>query len=73
MNLNDLIGKDVVDSNGQDIGKVEDVDIDSSSGISNYLVVKLKKGLFSKAHEKIKYEDIKNIKDVVLLKIILKK
>lgn len=69
MEANDFIGMSVVDASGQNIGKVDDVNIDESTGIAEDIVVKLDDGLFSKSKEKIKFSAVDNVKDVILLNI----
>jgi sporulation protein YlmC with PRC-barrel domain len=72
MEADDFIGMDVVDATGQNIGKIEDVDINDNNGIANDIIVKLDKGIFSRDTEKIKFDKIDNVKDVVLLNIKIK-
>ena len=72
MFIDDILGMDVIDSVGQNIGKLDDVFFDDQDGTLKVISVKLKKGFLSKEVEQIQYSDIKGIRDVVLLDIELK-
>lgn len=71
MFIDDILGLDVIDSTGQNIGKLDDILFDDQDGTLKVAAVKLKKGFLSSEVEQIKYSDIQGIKDVVLLKIDL--
>ena len=72
MFIDDVLGMDVIDSTGQNIGKLDDILFDGQDGTLKIISVKLKKGFLSKELEQVQYKDIKGIKDVVLLDIELK-
>jgi sporulation protein YlmC with PRC-barrel domain len=73
MEANDFIKMEVVDSTGQNIGKVEDVNINASTGLAEDIIIKLDDGIFSKSKEKIKFNSVNSVKDVILLNIEIKK
>jgi len=65
MHTKELFGKEVLDSNANGIGKVNDIDIDMDQGVINHIVVKT--GL-TKSHL-ISLDKIDKIGDKVILKI----
>ncbi|OQD58218.1 hypothetical protein MBBAR_24c00160 [Methanobrevibacter arboriphilus JCM 13429 = DSM 1125] len=71
MDMNDFLDMEVIDKEGQSIGKVDTVEFNEETGTINKIVIKLDKGIFSRAKETITFDQIKNIKDVVLLNIIV--
>ena len=71
MDMNDFLDMEVIDKEGQSIGKVDTVEFNEETGTINKIVIKLDKGIFSRAKETITFDQIKNIKDVILLNIIV--
>jgi sporulation protein YlmC with PRC-barrel domain len=67
MDIKNLLKMDVIDTAGQSVGKVENIDFDENDGIITDIIVKLDKGIFSRDTEKIKFDKVETIKDVVLL------
>ena len=65
MNAKKLFSKDVIDTDGNKVGKITDIDLDMERGGINYFIVStgfLKKG-------ELKIDQIKSIGDTILLKI----
>ncbi|BBL62063.1 MAG: PRC-barrel domain-containing protein [Methanobrevibacter arboriphilus] len=71
MDMNDFLDMEVIDKEGQSIGKVDTVEFNEETGTINKIVIKLDKGIFSRAKETITFDQIKNIKDVILLNIVV--
>lgn len=73
--LDDIIGKEILDSSGNIIGKVKDIEIDTSKNkISSIITTKEKsKKRFgtSSEEEKIPFEMISHIGDKIILKDLL--
>lgn len=65
MNVKKLFSKDVIDTEGNKVGKITDVDIDMERGVINYLIVST--GFLKKSEVQI--DKIKSIGDTILLKI----
>lgn len=65
MNVKKLFSKDVIDTEGNKVGKITDVDIDMARGVINYLIVST--GFLKKSEMQI--DKIKSIGDTILLKI----
>lgn len=68
--LDDIIGKEILDSSANIIGKVKDIEIDTSSNKIEFIIVT--KGGFSKKigtskEEKIPFEIISRIGDKIIL------
>ncbi|WP_409201071.1 PRC-barrel domain-containing protein [Methanobrevibacter sp. DSM 116169] len=66
--MDDFIGMEVIDDEGKSIGKIDGVEFDEEEALITKVIVKLDKGIFSREKEKINYDKISKIKDVVLLK-----
>jgi sporulation protein YlmC with PRC-barrel domain len=60
-----LLGKEVIGSNGDNIGKIADLDIDIVSGIVKYAVIHA--GIGQKY--KIKLDDIVTVGDSIILRL----
>jgi sporulation protein YlmC with PRC-barrel domain len=73
MDIKDLLGIDVIDTSGQSVGKIDTVEFDKNDGNITDIIVKLDKGLFSRDTDKIEFNKIDTIKDVVLLNIVIEK
>ena len=65
MNARKLFNKEVIDSQGNKIGRVDDIDVDMVSGVTNHVIVSA--GLMKKYE--IKLDKIMTIGDKVILKI----
>ena len=65
MNAKKLFGKEVIDAQGNKIGKVDDIEVDMVKGVVNYLMIKV--GLTLKYE--IKLDKITTIGDKVILNI----
>ena len=74
--LNDIIGKEILDSSANVIGKVKDIEIDNSSKNLDFLIInKGSSGKILKSsneEEKIPFEMINSIGDKIILKEDLK-
>ncbi|MCC7554036.1 MAG: PRC-barrel domain-containing protein [Methanobacteriaceae archaeon] len=68
MDINEILGMDVVDDIGQNVGTLEDIFCDST-GVVNHFIIKLDKGLFNKDDHEVKFSEVTSIKDVILLNI----
>lgn len=71
MDMKDFIDMEVIDKDGQSIGKVDTVEFNELTGTINKIVIKLDKGIFSRAKETITFSQIAKVKDVVLLNIVV--
>lgn len=65
MNAKELLGKEVLDTNADSVGKVADIDLDMQDGTVKHIVVKA--GLTKKYD--ISFDKIEKIGDKVILKI----
>jgi sporulation protein YlmC with PRC-barrel domain len=65
MNVKNLFKKDVIDADGNKVGKISDMDIEMEKGVINYLI--LSTGFMKKSE--IKINKIKSIGDTILLNI----
>ena len=65
MNTNELFGKEVLDSNANQVGKVVDIDVDMQHGTVNHMVIKA--GLTKKLV--IPLDKINKIGDRITLKV----
>lgn len=65
MDAKNLYSKEVLDSQGNKIGKISDMDVDMSKGVINHII--LSSGLTTKYI--IKLDEIMTIGDKVILKI----
>jgi sporulation protein YlmC with PRC-barrel domain len=65
MNAKRLFNKEVIDAQGNKIGRVEDIDVDMVNGVTNHVIVSA--GLMKKYE--IKLDKIMTIGDKVILKI----
>lgn len=69
MRIKELLGKTVLDKDAKEIGKILDLDFDSSNGQINKIIVSLKKNMLSSEEITIDYNNIKSIGDYLLLDI----
>jgi len=65
MNAKELLGKEVLDTNADSVGKVADIDLDMRDGTVKHIVVKAG---FTKKYD-ISFDKIEKIGDKVILKI----
>jgi sporulation protein YlmC with PRC-barrel domain len=65
MNWKALNGKEVLDADGYNVGKIDDLDLDAAKGIVNHLIMK---SGFSTKHA-ITLDKIMSIGDKIILKI----
>ncbi len=74
--LDDVIGKEILDSSANIVGKVKDIEIDNSlNRIESLIIIKKgfsKKIMSSNAEEKIPFENIDHVGDKIILKQDLK-
>ena len=68
MRVKDLFGIVVLDSNINEIGKIEDVDFVVDTGVISKVIISTNKGLFSNDSIEINFEEISKIGDYDLLK-----
>ncbi|WP_295721216.1 PRC-barrel domain-containing protein [uncultured Methanobrevibacter sp.] len=70
MKIKSLLGMKVLDTNANEVGKINDVEFDIENGKIDDLTISLKKNLLDKNNDIIvKYDNVKNIGDYVLLDI----
>ena len=66
MYTNELFGKEVLDSNANQIGKVMDIDVDMLQGIAHHMVIK---SSFTKK-QVVTLDKINKIGDKIILKVM---
>lgn len=71
INVDDFLGMDVIDVDGENVGKIDSMNFDEDIGQINEIIIK-PNGILSREKETLKYSDIDKIKDVVLLNRQLK-
>lgn len=71
MRIKELLGMHVLDIDANDIGKVDDVDFNKSTGEIEKIAVSLKKNLLSRDEVLIHYNNIQSMGDYVLLNITI--
>lgn len=69
MNVKDLLGMKVLDTDAKEVGKVVDADFDNESGQIQKLTISLKKNIISSDEVVVRYDNIKSIGDYVLLDV----
>lgn len=67
MRAKKLFGKTVLDKNVKEVGKIDDVEIETGAGKIVSIVVSLKKGILSNDEIEIDFGNIATIGDYVLL------
>ena len=67
MRAKELFGTTVLDKNVNEIGRIEDIDVEIEKGGITSIIVSLNKGLFSNDVIEIDFESILTIGDYVLL------
>jgi sporulation protein YlmC with PRC-barrel domain len=67
MRAKELFGTTVLDKNVKEVGRIEDVDIDTETGAVSTLIVSLKKGILSNDVIEIDFDKIATIGDYILL------
>lgn len=60
-----IFTKEIIDSQGDKVGKITDMDVDMNNGTINHVI--LSTGVFSK--REMKLDKIKNIGDTIILKV----
>ncbi|AMK15708.1 PRC-barrel domain-containing protein [Methanobrevibacter olleyae] len=73
MKIKQLLGMMALDSNANEIGKIEDAEFDKEDGKISSITIVLKKNIISSNKIEVGFEDIKNIGDYVLLNIEINK
>ncbi|RBQ24002.1 hypothetical protein ALNOE001_05500 [Candidatus Methanobinarius endosymbioticus] len=71
MDMKDFLDMEVIDTEGQSVGKIDTVEFDKNNGTIKKVVIKLDKGIFSRAKETITFDQIEKIKDVILLNVLI--
>jgi sporulation protein YlmC with PRC-barrel domain len=69
MRIKKLLGMQVLDVDGNNIGKIDDIEYDYETGKIEEIIVSLKKNIFSNDEITVHYANIKSIGDYVLLKV----
>ena len=67
MRAKQFFGITVLDKNVREVGKIEDIDIDTETGSVITLIISLKKGLFSNDSIEVDFDKISTIGDYILL------
>lgn len=67
MRAKELFGTTVLDKNVKEVGKIDDIEIDTETGAVNSIVVSLKKGILSNDVIEIDFDKIATIGDYLLL------
>ena len=67
MRAKQFFGITVLDKNVKEVGKIEDIDIDTKTGSVKTLVISLKKGIFSNDSIEVDFDKISTIGDYILL------
>lgn len=67
MRAKKFFGITVLDKNVKEVGKVDDVEIDTETGNVVSLIVSLKKGILSNDEIEVDFENIATIGDYILL------
>lgn len=67
MRAKKFFGITVLDKNVKEVGKVDDVEIDTETGKVVSLIVSLKKGILSNDEIEVDFENIATIGDYILL------
>jgi sporulation protein YlmC with PRC-barrel domain len=60
-----IFTKEIIDSQGDKVGKITDMDVDMSAGTINHVIIST--GVFQK--REMKLDKIKNIGDTIILKV----
>lgn len=68
MRAKDLFGTTVLDSNINEVGKIDDVDFVVDTGAISKVIISTKKGIFSNDSIEINFNEISKIGDYALLK-----
>ena len=70
MKIKNFLGMKVLDTNANEVGKINDVDFDTESGKISEISISLKKNILDKNNDVVvKYDNVKSIGDYVLLNI----
>ncbi|WP_461463204.1 PRC-barrel domain-containing protein [Methanobrevibacter sp.] len=70
MKIKNLLGMKVLDTNANEVGKINDVEFDVDDGKIGDITISLKKNLLDKNNDiTVKYDNVKSIGDYVLLDI----
>ncbi len=70
MKIKNFLGMKVLDTNANEVGKINDVEFDEDDGKIGDITISLKKNLLDKNNDIIvKYDNVKSIGDYVLLDI----
>lgn len=71
MRAKELFGTTVLDKNVKEVGKIDDIDIDTETGAVTTLIVSLQKGILSNDIIEIDFDKIATIGDYVLLSTVI--
>ena len=67
MRAKKFFGKTVLDKNVKEVGKIDDVEIETETGKVVSIIVSLKKGILSNDEIEVDFENIATIGDYILL------
>ncbi|MBR6023639.1 MAG: PRC-barrel domain-containing protein [Methanobrevibacter sp.] len=67
MRAKQFFGITVLDKNVNEVGKIEDVEIDTETGAVTTIIISLKKGILSNDSIEVDFDKIETIGDYILL------
>ena len=67
MKIKEFIGSTVLDKNANEVGKVENVDFDTTTGKIETVTLSLQKNIFTKDELEINFDDIETIGAYIIL------
>jgi sporulation protein YlmC with PRC-barrel domain len=73
MRAKQFFGITVLDKNVNEVGKIEDVEIDTESGKVTTIIISLKKGILSNDSIEVDFDKIATIGDYILLSEVISK
>ena len=69
MNINSIIGKNVIDKRAEKIGKIEAMDLNTKTGQINSVLIDLKKNVRSQGKIIVEYEHVTAVGEYVFIDI----
>lgn len=72
MRIKNVLGKEVLGTDGMGIGKVSDIEFDFAEGTIKEVIISTKKNILANEELTLPYSEIKNMGDYVLLKNTIK-
>ncbi|MGL6299077.1 MAG: PRC-barrel domain-containing protein [Methanobacteriaceae archaeon] len=72
MRIKNILGKEVLGTDGMVIGKVSDIEFDFAEGTIKEVIISTKKNILANEELTLPYSEIKSMGDYVLLKNTIK-